>query len=159
MTKDIKAGTNWMIRIKKFQVKIILFLSIPYLVRLMEIKLLFRRTLLTRNLKEETIYTQKSLASSLKHQMEYTYAKMRLPLVALVLTLLAIAAFVLSSNFTYTLVFSFLTIAVQLVYIIMRIMISAVPRLLICTKQSYFQALPHYFSPSLLGTSRKSQCT
>ncbi|MBT7608857.1 MAG: cytochrome c biogenesis protein CcsA [Bacteriovoracaceae bacterium] len=56
--------------------------------------------------------------------LELRMVKMRLPVIALLLTILALAAVVLSTNLKYTLIFSVLTVLTQITYITFRVLIS-----------------------------------
>lgn len=59
-----------------------------------------------------------------EHILEYRYSKANLPMVAMLLTLLALISLTLFKKFTLTLIFSFSTILVQLVLITVRVLIS-----------------------------------
>ena len=63
-------------------------------------------------------------AGDLTYQTEYTFDKLRLPMVSMILCLIALATLVLFKNFKISLAFSTLTVIVQTIYIILRIYIS-----------------------------------
>ncbi len=58
------------------------------------------------------------------HSLEYTYAKMRLPTVAMIITLIGLAALTVSKGFKIGLSFAVLSVIIQTVYITLRIIIS-----------------------------------
>ena len=102
IVKDIKAGTNWMIPeseapgVDRFEPISTLFSALSPDQFALSIDLINKEI----NARNDSF--TKSYNDQTNHVLEYRYAKVRLPLVALLLTSLAIAAFVLSKNFTYT---------------------------------------------------------
>ena len=121
---DIRGGTNWLIpsaelkSVDDFEPINTLYSALDSTQIAQSSELLLKETS-ARN----QIFTQK-YDDQTHHVLEYKYAKIKLPLIAFVLTSLAIISFVLSKNFTFTLVFSGLTILVQITYIVLRIIIS-----------------------------------
>jgi cytochrome c-type biogenesis protein CcsB len=124
VVKDIRSGTNWMIPTQElssmddFVPLSTLFSALNPDQMALSTELIHKEITARHN-----SYTER-YDTMTHHQLEYMYAKMRLPLVALLLTCLAIASFVLFRNFNICLGFSFLTIIVQLIYITIRVIIS-----------------------------------
>ena len=124
IVNDIKAGTNWMIpeekseKVDDFTTINTLFAALNPENQAMSLELI-NKELVRRN----DIYTT-NFDHQTHHKLEYLYAKLKLPVIALFLTLMAISSFVLFKNFNICLLLSGLTLLVQLIFLIMRVIIS-----------------------------------
>ncbi len=121
--KEIKSGMNW--QLAEVQDKALNWL--PLVSFLTEEKVIAQKALTPDNpflpvlMKSKTDY---DLAFGNKYIVEYYYAKAGLPSVAMLLSILALAAMVLFKNFNITLGLAGLSIISQIVLITLRVIIS-----------------------------------
>ena len=154
--KDIRAASNWVIpftngNVDDFEPINVLFSALSADQMATSSELIFKE-LSARN----KSYTQKYDAKT-HHVLEHTYAKLRLPLIALILTSLAIVCFVLFKNFNFTLIFSGLTLTVQLIYIITRIIISGRAPITNMYETVLFSGFASLFFTMIIGHLKKEK--
>lgn len=91
------------------------------------------------------------------YKLEYSYAKANLPVVAMVLTLLALASLTIFKKFTLTLVFASLTILTQITLITLRVMISGRAPITNMYETVMFSGFGALFLSMLIGHFKKEK--
>lgn len=91
------------------------------------------------------------------YKLEFTYSKMHLTQVALVLSLLALAALTLFKKFSIALGLSFLTVATQILYIVLRVIISGRAPITNMYETVLFSGLGAFVLALILGHFKKEK--
>lgn len=120
--KDISEGTNWLFpAITRKRVDWVPLKAFLTEQKVIEAKKVSNRPFL--KIIEDEVEKYKKVEGE-DFILEYRYAKANLPLISMVLTLLALASLTLFKKFNLSLLFSFSTLFVQLILIIVRVFIS-----------------------------------
>lgn len=153
--KDIRAGTNWVIPTQEMS-SIDDFTPINTLFSALDpSQMALSSELISKEINARATKYTENFDQQTHHKLEYSYAKLRLPVIALILTCLAIASFVLFRNFNITIIFGALTLLVQLAYIIIRIIISGRAPITNMYETVLFSGFASLFFTMIIGHLKK----